>query len=105
MPCFDHNAYAMRFDRTLNRFSNLRCQTLLHLQSASKYVHQARNLTEPNHLPARDICDVHLAEERQKVVFAQTKHLNVLDDYHLVVSYIEHRTQQNLLRVLLVASG
>jgi hypothetical protein len=48
---------------------------------------------------------LHLAEERQKVVFAQTKHLNVLDDYHLVVSYIEHPTQQNLLSVLLVASG
>jgi hypothetical protein len=46
---------------------------------------------------------VHLAEERQKVVFAQIKHLNVLDDYHLVSSYIEHRTQQNLLRVLLIA--
>lgn len=43
--------------------------------------------------------DVHLAEERQNVVFAQTKDLNVLDDYHLVVSYIEQRTQQNLLSV------
>jgi hypothetical protein len=34
-----------------------------------------------------------LAEKRQKVVFAQTEHLNILDDHHLVVSHVEHRAQ------------
>ena len=38
-------------------------------------------------------------------MFAQTEHLNILDDHHLVVSYVEHRAQQSLLRVLLVTFG
>src|SRR5215472_19022284 len=105
MSRFDHNAHPLRSDRTLNRISDLRCESLLHLQSTSKDVHQARNFAESNYFSIRDIRDVDLAEERQKVVFAQTEHLNILDDHHFVVSYVEHRAQQNLLRALLVALG
>src|SRR6516165_6080641 len=105
MSRFDHNAHALGSDCTVNRISDLRCESLLYLQSTSKDVHQARNFAESNYFSIRDIRDVDLAEERQKVVFAQTEHLNILDDHHLVVSYVEHRAQQNLLRVLLVALG
>ena len=38
-------------------------------------------------------------------MFAETEHLDILDDHHLVISYIEHRAQQNFLWVLLVAFG
>ena len=86
MSRFDNNAHALRSNRPLNRISDLRCESLLHLQSTSKNVHQARNLAESNHFSTRDIRDVDLAEERQKVVFAQTVRLNILDDHRFVVA-------------------
>jgi hypothetical protein len=36
MSRVDHNAHALRSDRTLNRLSDLRCESLLHLQSSRK---------------------------------------------------------------------
>src|SRR5450759_3239594 len=105
MSRFNDHSHALRFDSTVNRFSNLCCETLLHLQSTRKYIHQPSHLTEPNHLPLRNIRDVDLAEERQKVVFAEAEHLNILDDHHLVIRHIEHRAPQSFLWVLLVAFG
>ena len=105
MSRFDHNAHALRSDRPLNRISDLRCESLLHLQSTRKDVHQARNFAESNHFSIRDICDVDLAVVWEEVVLAQNKHLIVLEDHHFVVGYVEHSAQQNLLRVLLVAFG
>src|SRR6516164_3388497 len=105
MSRLDHNAHTLRSDCTVNRVSDLRCESFLHLQSPRKDLHQPRNSGESNHFSIRDIRDVDLSEERQKMVFAQTEHLNILDDHHFVVSYVEHRAQQNLLRVLLVALG
>src|ERR1035437_357877 len=43
--------------------------------------------------------------KRQEMVFAETKHLNVLGDHHLVISHIEHRAPQSFLWVILVAFG
>src|SRR6266851_8243148 len=102
---FNDYAYAQRFDSLVNRFRNLCRETLLYLQPPRKYIHQARNLTEPDDFPSWNIGDVDLAEKGQQMMFAQTEHLNVLDDYHLVISYIEHRAQQGFLRVLSVAFG
>ncbi len=39
MSRFNDDSHALRFDGTLNRVSNLCCETLLHLQSTRKYVH------------------------------------------------------------------
>src|SRR4029077_1056237 len=105
MPRFNDYPHALRSDSTLNRFSNLCRETLLHLQSTRKYVHQARNLAEPNHFPLRNISDVDLAKKRQKVVLAETKHLNILDDDHLVISHIEHRPKQSFVGILTVSLG
>src|SRR5664279_2484920 len=40
---FNHYSHAVRSDSTLNRFGNLCCETLLHLQSTRKHFYQARN--------------------------------------------------------------
>ena len=45
----------------------------------------------------RNVGDVDLAEKWQKVMFAETEHLNILDDHHLVVSHVEHRSQESFL--------
>lgn len=105
MSRFNHDSDAQRIDRTLNRFSNLCGEALLYLQSARKYVHQAWNLTEPDHSPSRNIGDVDLAEKRQKVVFAETKHLDILDDDHLVIRHIEQSSVQDLSGILMVSAG
>src|SRR4029077_7186169 len=90
---------------TLNRFSDLSCEPLLHLQSTGKYVHKARNLTEANYFTLGNVGNVDLANTRQKVVLAEAEHFDVLDDHHLVVSHVEHRAQQSFLGVLMVAFG
>ena len=66
---FNNYPHAPRVDGTLNSFGNLCSETLLHLQTTRKYVYQTRNLTESDHFPLWNVCDVHLAKKRQKMVF------------------------------------
>lgn len=100
---FNDNSNTERIDRTLQRFSDLSCQTLLHLQSTSKDIYESRDLAEPNHFALGDIGDMNLAEKRQKMVLAETEHLNVPDNHHFIIGQIEHRVQESFLWVLLVA--
>jgi hypothetical protein len=39
------------------------------------------------------------------VVFAQAKYINVLDNHHLVVAFVEDSSVDNVTHVLLVALG
>src|SRR5574338_1367433 len=51
------NSNTERINRSLQRFSDLSCQTLLHLQSTSKDIYKSRDLAEPDHFALRDIGD------------------------------------------------
>jgi hypothetical protein len=52
MSCFNDYSYALRLDSTLNRFSNLCCEALLHLQTTCEYVYQAGTLLSPITFPS-----------------------------------------------------
>src|SRR5665811_1708784 len=60
---------------------------------------------QPDHLVPRQVGHVHPAEERQHMVFAQTKKLNVLHHYHGVVLYFVQCTVDDPLDVHLIAAG
>ena len=67
--------------------------TLLNLEAAGEDVDEARDLAQANHLGARNIGDVALAEKRQQMVFAKAVEVDVLDDHHLVMLFVEHGVQ------------
>ncbi len=48
---------------------------------------------------------MHLAEERQHVVLAKRKHLDVFHDHHLVVVHSEKCIVEDLFGILLIALG
>ena len=63
MTGLDYHAYALRFDGVLDRFGDLRRETLLDLQAAGEDLDQARDLAQADYLSVWDVGDVHLAEE------------------------------------------
>src|SRR5712691_6551077 len=88
MAGLDDHPDALRFDYFLNRLGDLGGEALLDLQPPGKEFDETRHFAEADHFAVRDVGYVHLAEERQHVVLTQTKHFDVFDDDHLVVSDI-----------------
>jgi len=48
---------------------------------------------------------VDLTKERQQVMLAKAKHLNVFDDDHFVIRDIEQRALKDFVSILLLAPG
>src|SRR5207249_11687574 len=96
MPRFNHHAYSLRLDGTLDGFCNLHGEAFLDLQSAGKDVYNAGNLAQTNHLAVWDIGHMDFAEERQDMMLAQTEHFYIFNDDHLVVGDLKERAFQYL---------
>jgi hypothetical protein len=62
MSCFNHHSSTMWPYGTLDRLGDLRCQTLLYLQSTRKRIDQPRHLNESDQLLVGDVGDVDLAK-------------------------------------------
>ena len=102
---FHHHRHAERRDLLADRVGNLVRQALLNLQPAAEHVDEPRDLAEPDHLAARNVGDVALAEERQQMVLAQAVEVDVLDDHHLAIIDREQRVVQDFVDVGLVSAG
>ena len=68
-------------------------------------IDEPRYLARSDHLAVRDVCHVHLAEERQHVVLAEAEHLDVFHDHHFVVADGEERALQQRFGVFVIAPG
>src|SRR5947209_5204123 len=101
---FDDDANTEWFNCLLDGIGDLLSQPLLHLQAASKRVHQPRNFTQADDFAFRKIRNMHFAEEWQHVMFTQAEHLDVLDDDHLVVIDFEQSAAQELGWVFTISS-
>lgn len=99
----DDDTNALRVKLLHERFGNLHGQMLLHLQAATEGIHDARDFAEAHDLLVGDVADVALTEERQEVMFAERKKVDVLDDHHLVVINREQRAVEQMVHVLPVA--
>ena len=105
MASLDDHAHALRFDRFVNGVGNLTCEPLLYLQPPREDLDQAGNLAQPDYLSFGNISHMHLAEEGQHVMLAEREDLDVLDDHHLVVVFVEERAAQDRRRILSVPLG
>src|ERR1700757_3081459 len=99
MARFDDHAHALRFDDLLDGLGDLRGEALLNLEAAREKFDEARNLAESNHAALGDVGDVHLAEKWQQMVLAQTEHLDVFDDHHLIVADGEQSSLEESLGI------
>src|SRR5258708_2300133 len=105
MPGFDNHANTLRSDFFLDGLRDLAGHALLNLQAARKHVDHAGDLAEPQNTFVRQIGHVGLAEERQKMVFAETEEFDVLHDDHLVVGHAERGAVQYMVQVQVVTAG
>src|SRR5438034_7622352 len=78
---------------------------LLDLQTAAEDVHDPGNLAQSNHLRARNVGDVALAEKWQQMMLTQAVEIDVLDDDHLAVVDCEEGIVDDLVDVSLVSAG
>ena len=95
---FHDDGDAERGDLFADGVGDLVRQPLLHLQAPAEDVDEPRNLAQADHLGARNVGDVALAEKRQQVVLAETVEVDVLDDDHLAVVDCEQRVVEHLCR-------
>ena len=77
----------------------------LHLQTPREHVDDSRDFAQSDHLFARDIGHVHLAEKGQQMMFAEAEEFDILDDHHLVILHAEERVVDDLLDILRVTAG
>ena len=96
------DGHAQGMQRLLDAVTDLDGQALLHLQPAGKGFDDARDLAQPGDFPVRDVGDVALSDEREHVVLAHRIKLDVLDQDHLPVFFIEHRRLDDFRAVLRV---
>src|ERR1700688_93944 len=90
-------------DRVLDGLSNLGGEPFLNLEAAGKGFDEARNFAQADYFSIWDIGDVHLAEERQKVMLAEAEHFDVFHDHHFVVVDGEQRLAQQRFGIVLVS--
>src|SRR6478735_4360639 len=101
----EHHCHAQRFQGLVNTITDLDRQPFLYLQATSESVNYARNLREPDDVSVGNIRDMRLAEKRQHMMFAQGVDLDILDDHHLLVLFLEHRRTQDGGRIEIFAVG
>ena len=100
-----HDRHAERRDLLEDGVGNLVREPLLHLQPAAEHLDEPRNLAQADHLVARNVGDVALAEKRQQMMLAQAVEVDVLDDDHLAVVDGEQRVVDHRVDVRLVSAG
>ena len=100
---FDYHRHAERMQRILDAVPDLLGKALLHLQPSGIRFHNPCDFAQPGDSAGRDIRDVALAYERQQVVLAGGVKVDVLNEDHLAVFFVENRLLHYLLAVFAVA--
>eukprot|EP00968_Pinguiococcus_pyrenoidosus_P009478 scaffold736_cov254-Pinguiococcus_pyrenoidosus.AAC.2 len=101
----DDNANTQRVDCLLDRLADLLRQALLHLQPPCVHLGHPRELAEAQDVGPRNVGNVHLPREGHQMVLAQGVQVNVLDQDHLRVAFVEHGVAHHLRQALLIALG
>ena len=96
MLTLHYNGNTPWFKRRIKRKCNLTGEPLLHGKSTSKCLGDACEFRKPNYTAIRDIANVNLTLEWDKMVFAQTEHVDVPDNYHLIVFLVKNCIVDNV---------
>ena len=102
---FDNNHDTQGFQGLLDGFLDLKGHALLHLQAMTVDVDYTGYLGESGDVAVGDVGHVYLTIEGQHVVFAEREEVDVLNDDHLTVVFLEQRIGQYLMSVHAIASG
>lgn len=102
---FNDYHHALRIEGFLDAVLDLHGHTLLHLQAVAEDIHDAGYLGEARYLPVGDVGHVRLSVEGKHVVLAEGVEVNVLDDDHLVVVFVELSRVEHSHGVHRVAAG
>ena len=89
MTGFDHYHHAQGLECLLDAFLDLKRHALLHLQTVAVDIDYAGNFREPRDVAVGDIGHMHLAVKGYHVVFAEREEIDVFDDNHLRVVFLE----------------
>src|SRR5262249_39369086 len=81
----DH-CHALRLQMRLDGVGDLLRELLLHLKALGEHVDHPGELAESDDAPVRDVADVSLPDEGDHVMLAVAVHLDIADEYELVVS-------------------
>ena len=105
MVGFDYHADAFGLQSSLESISHIRRQPLLHLQPATEDIDHAGNLAQPDDLLVGKVGNMALSVEGQEVMLAETVHLDVFDDDHLVILGIKDGAIDYFFDVQFVSLG
>jgi len=81
-----HDSHTLWSENFTKGKCDLLSETFLDLETASKHFRNAGEFGETEDLAVGDIPNVHLSEERHKVVLAERVDFDVADDDYVVVS-------------------
>ena len=96
------NAHTQRMQGILDTVADLDGKPLLDLKTAGITLHHTGDLAESGDIAVGNIGHMGLSIERQQVMLAHGVQLNILDNHHLTVVFLEHRRTQNLGSVHMV---
>src|SRR5579862_735077 len=102
---FDHHTHALGLDFFHDGFGNLSGQTFLNLKAARKGVDEPGNFTETDDSVGGYVSHVATPEKRQQMMLAHAEYFDVLYDHHFVVGDVEQGSIQDLIHILLIATG
>ena len=101
----DDDGDAQGMQGLLDAVADLDRQALLDLQAPGIGLDDARDLAQAGDLAVGNVGDVRLADEGQQVMLAGAEELDVLDEDHLLVFFVEHGGADDLLPVLGITLG
>src|SRR5215471_10406698 len=86
MHRLDNDADPFWFEHGIDRIGDLSGHFFLNLEAPGEGLHDARELADADHAPARNVGDTSLPDDGRDVVFAMTLETNVAQNHHLVIA-------------------
>jgi hypothetical protein len=103
MTALHDNSDALRLEYFGDGQSNLFSQSFLYLQPSAEHLGQPGQLAESQDPTIWDVADMHLTNEGDHMMFAETEDLDIFDNDKLVVIFVEDSAIDEISHVLFVA--
>ena len=102
---FDHYGDPLRGSGSGNRFSDLLGEALLDLEAPREGFNDAWDFAQPDHLLVRQVANMAMTKEREKVMLTKAVKLNIFDDHHLIVLDGEQSVVEECFGIYVIAAG
>ncbi len=89
MKGFNHHPHTNGLKNVVQAVGDLFGQALLDLQAAAERIDNPGNFAYANYFPLWQIGDMTFANEGKHMVFAHAEHVNILDNNHFIIVFLE----------------